>query len=98
MNLTDKFKSLFMGRRADAADSIVHDALNRASERFSAAFDAIDSYTTRANHRYAIWSARNALDKATIGDLHAKEQYDEAVAAYTDPADFVPYTVSSLDA
>ncbi len=71
----------------------VCDAFSAASDSYSAADDAIQSYTTRANHRSAILSARYDLDKYGNADT-----YDEVVAAYTDPADFAPYTEAELDA
>jgi hypothetical protein len=39
----------------------ISDAFSAASDSYDAAFDAIEPYTTRANHRYAILSARSAL-------------------------------------
>jgi hypothetical protein len=67
-----------------------------ASDAYDAASNAIEAYTTRANHRSAIFRARYDLYKSPLDDSAAA--YDEAVAAYTDPADFAPYTEAELDA
>jgi len=69
----------------------VCDAFSAASNAYDAAYDAIQIYTTRANHRFEISNARHdeTLDA---------EAYDETVAAYTDPADFATYTETELDA
>ena len=74
------------------------DAFWAASDAYDTAFDAIGVYTTRANHRYAISTARDALHEAPLHDPYAASAYDEAVSVYTDPADFEPYTESYLDA
>lgn len=76
----------------------VRDAFSAASDAYDAAFRTIESYTTRANHCYAILNAKLALYKASLGDTVAADTYDEAVAPYTDPADFDPYTEAYLDA
>ena len=62
-----------------------------ASDSYDAAYNEIEAYTTRANHCFEILNARHdeTLDA---------EAYDETVAAYTDPADFAPYTEAELDA
>lgn len=72
-----------------AAQSSVFDAFVAASRAYHAADDAIQSYTTRANHRFAVSRALSACDD---------DAYDELRVAYTDPADFDDYTMDYLDA
>jgi hypothetical protein len=93
MNIIDTFKAFFKTPKVASVAIAVHDAFRTACDSYHAADDAIQSYTTRANHRSAIWIARRALYKTC--DANA---YDKAVAAYTDPVDFAPYTEAYLDA
>jgi hypothetical protein len=98
MKLIDILKTFFKGSKVDPAVEAIRDAFSAASDACDTPFCVIEAYTTRANHRYAILEAKYALSKASYDDRHAAEAYDNAVAAYTDPADFAPYTEAYLDA
>ena len=98
VNFIDTVKAFFKGPKVDHVAFAARDAFSAASDAYDTAFHVIEPYTTRANHRYAILSARNALHKAPLDDPCAADAYDEAVAAYPDHADFEPYTEAYLDA
>lgn len=98
MSFIDTVKAFLKAPKVDSVAIAVHDAFSDAGDAYDAAFHAIEPYTTRANHRLAILSARSALNKAPLDGLYADDAYDEAVAAYTDPADFYAYTEDYLDA
>jgi hypothetical protein len=95
MNFIDTIKGFFKAPKGDPA---ARDTFSTASDNYEAAFNAIEPYTNRANNRFAILQATRALNKALLGDPDAGKAYDEAVASYTDPADFEPYTDVYLDA
>ena len=82
MNFIETIKAFFQTPKVDPMVLAAHDAFWAASDAFDTALDALESYTTRANHRYEISIA----------------SHDEAVSVYTDPADFEPYTEAYLDA
>ena len=82
MSIRKWIKDLF---RSPAMNTVVLAGLNAiaaAIASFDKVFAAIEDYGRRANHRYTILFP--------VGD-------DEAVANYTDPADFEPYTSAYLD-
>ena len=93
MNFIDSVKGFFKGNNVAARD-----AFNAASNAYDIAFHAIEAYTNRANHRYAILQARLTLYKKPLDDPDAADAYDKEVVAYTDPADLEPYTEAYLDA
>lgn len=93
-----RFFGIYLMTKAEESGVVVRDIFGAASDSYSAAHDAIQSYTTRANHRHAIFWLRYDLYKSSLDDSNAAAAYDEAVAAYTDPADFAPYTEAELDA
>ncbi len=74
----------------------MHQAFSVTSDAYSDALGAIEPFSTRAHHRYTL-SVRAAIVHST-GTDDACAAYDEAVASYTDPADFKPYTEAYLDA
>jgi hypothetical protein len=98
MNFIHTVKGFLKGSKVDPVAVAARDAFNAASDAYDTAFNAIEAYTNRANHRYAILGARHALYKARLDDPYAADAYDDAVAAYTDPADFEPYTEAYLSA
>jgi hypothetical protein len=98
MSFIDTLKAFFRAPKVDPAAIAAADAFSAAITACDAAIGAIDGYTNRANHRYAIVAARLTLLKAPLDDPYAPAAYDEAVAAFTDPADFEPYTEAYLDA
>jgi hypothetical protein len=98
MSFIDTVKAFLKTPKVDSVAIAVHDAFSDAGEAYDAAFHAIEPYTTRANHRLAIFSARSAFNKAPLDGPYADDAYDEAVAAYTDSADFDSYTEAYLDA
>src|SRR6266566_2048461 len=85
-------KGFFKGPKVDPVAVAARDAFNAASDAYDTAFHAIEAYTNRANHRYAILGARRELYKAPLDDPYAADAYDKTVADYTDSADFEPYT------
>jgi hypothetical protein len=89
---------MYIMMKAEDSGVAVNDAFSAASAAYSTAYDAIQTYTTRANHYSAILNARYELYKSPLSYSNAADAYDEAVAAYTDPADFAPYTAAELDA
>lgn len=98
MSFINTLKDFFEAPKVDTIEITVRDAFMAASDFYDAVSNAIDPYTTSANHRYAILRARTALSKATLDDPYAAIAYDDAVAAYIDPADFEPYTEAYLNA
>ena len=70
-------------------------AFDIAINTYDAAFKVIEPYTERANNRYSILKATNALDNGN--DQSAVDTYNETVSHYKDPADFEPYTEAYLD-
>lgn len=98
MSFIDTIKAFFQAPKVDSVAVAARDAFSAANDAYDAAYDAIEGYSNRANHRYAILGATRALYKAPLDDPYAADAYDEAVAAYTDPADFAPYTEAYLDA
>lgn len=78
--------------------SLARRAFDRACDHYRAALSVVEKYNARANHRHAILEAARALRKAPIGDSVAVKAYEEAVSHYTDPADFLPYTETYLEA
>jgi hypothetical protein len=83
----------YITSKADNSGSAVNDAFTAASDCYDVANEAIQSFTTRANHRAVIFRARYRYDQSKDTDA-----YEEEVAAYTDPADSSPYTEAELDA
>jgi hypothetical protein len=98
MSFINTLKAFLEAPKGDTVAITVHDAFMTASELYDAVSAAVDPYTTRAKHRYTIISARIALSKATPDDPSATTAYEEAVSAYTDPADFEPYTEAYIKA
>jgi len=98
MNFIDTVKGFFKGPKVDPVAVAARDAFNAASNAYDTDFHAIEAYTNRANHRYAILGARRELYKAPLDDPYAADAYDKTVAAYTDSADFDPYTDAYLEA
>ena len=97
MSFIDTLKALFMAPKDDPdldPDPVAvasHERFRAANDAYSAAFDVIKSYTIRANHRSAILMASSS-------HIPGSDAHNKAVADYTDPADFEPYTEAYLDA
>ncbi len=105
MNFIDTVKAFFKTPKSDAVTVAVREAFSAALDADTDAYRAIDAYTNRANHRYDILRAARALHEAPLAaadDFYtlaaAADAYDDAVAAYTDRADFDAYTEAYLDA
>jgi hypothetical protein len=98
MKFFDTVKNFLKGAKADPAAVAAREAFNASIHTCDAAFLAIETYTWRANHRLAIHAAASRLHEAPPDDPLAVDAYDKAIAAYTDPADFAPYTEAELDA
>ena len=98
MKFFDTVKNFWKSPKADPAAVAAREAFNASIHTCDAAFLAIETYTTRANHRLAIHAAASRLHEAPPDDSLAADAYDKAVAAYTDPADFASYTEADLDA
>ena len=76
--------------RVDRKKAVASNLFSAASDAFDAAYAGMESYTTRANHRYTILLAARST--------HDADAYNEKLAGYTDPADFEPYTDADLGA
>lgn len=98
MNFINTIKAFFRTPNVDSVAVTIRAAFIAASDAYDAAFLAIEAYTSRANHRFTIRRAIDALHESSLDDPHAADAYDNAVAAYKDPADFEPYTETYLDA
>jgi hypothetical protein len=90
MNVLKGIKSFFTSREPDPAAAATRSSFSAANNAFDDAWDSIEPYTKRANHRYAIFLASRSAEDA--------ETYHDEIAGYTDPADFEPYTDAELDA
>jgi hypothetical protein len=95
MNFINKLKTFFKATKAESVAIAVRDAFSSARYRYEQSQDAIRPYTTRAKHRAVIFHARYLYEQSQ--DAKDADAYDKTVAAYTDPADFAPYTEAELD-
>ena len=97
MSIISTFKAFFKASKdepdldPDPVAVASHNRFNAANDAYSAAFDVIKPNTIRANHRFAIL-------RASSSHLPGSDAYNKAVADYTDPADFEPYTEAYFDA
>ena len=89
MNILKSINAFFTAPQSDPTATAARNRFNAASDAFDTEFAAIETYTTRANHRYTILRLSHSTQDA--------DAYDEVVAQYTDPADFEPYTEEYLD-
>jgi len=88
-----RFLGIYITSKADNSGAAVKDVFSAASDSYDVANEAIQSFTTRANHRAVIFRARYSYDQFKDTDA-----YEQEVAAYAGPADFAPYTEAELDA
>jgi hypothetical protein len=93
MNFINNLKTLFKATKDDAIPAAIRDAFSVARSRYERSQEAAKSYTMRAKHRAIIMRARYRHEQTN--DTAA---YEKEIAAYTDPADFAPYTEAELDA
>lgn len=102
MKFIDSIKTFFKSPEVDpvaaARLEASHDAFHAVSNVLEVAFDVVRPYTVRAIRRKAIARAKHERNQAPLDDPYADEAYTEAVACYSDPADFQPYTEAYLDA
>ncbi len=79
--------------------TVTLEALNATIADCDTALGAIEPYTTRANHRHAILDAKRLIN-ISPDDLRADavSTYNAVIAAFSDPADFEPYTEGDLHA
>ncbi len=79
--------------------TVTLETFNAAIAACDTALGAIEAYTTRANHRHAILDAKRLIN-ISPDDLYADAvaTYDAVIAAFSDPADFEPYTEGDLHA
>jgi hypothetical protein len=79
--------------------TVTPEAFNAAIAACDTALGAIETYTTRANHRHAILDAKRLIN-ISPDDFRAGAvaTYDAVIAAFSDPADFEPYTEGDLHA
>ncbi len=74
-------------------------AFKAATDDYDAALNAIETYTTLANHRAAILDAKRAVAKASADEFaDAAAAYDDVVAACKNPVDHEQYTAAELRA
>jgi len=85
-------KSCSKPKKDDAVPIAIRDAFSVARSRFEQSQEAAHAYTMRAKHRAIIQHARSRYQQTK--DAAA---YEREVAAYTDPADFAPYTEDWLE-
>ena len=85
MNFINTIKSFFKGTKVDPVTVASRNAFFAAGDVYFAASDAVETYTNRANKRYAILIVANTA-------------HGQAIANPTDQADFEPYTETYLDA
>jgi hypothetical protein len=92
MNIINNLKILLKAKEDDAIPVTVRDAFSVARSHYELSQEAAKSYTMRAKHHAIIMRARYRYEQTN--DTAA---YEKEVAAYTDPADFAPYTEAELD-
>lgn len=93
MNFITNLKTFFKATEDDAVPIAIRDAFSVARSRYEQSQEAAKSYTMRAKHHAIIMRARYSYERSN--DTAA---YEKEVAAYTDPADFAPYTEAEFDA
>ena len=96
MNFIKAIKDFFKAPKVDPVANAALDAFSDASDACDTASHAVDTYTNRANHRYAILIATYDFEKSGFNDSSAEANYAEAIAA-ADPADLDQYTEAYLD-
>jgi hypothetical protein len=92
MNFVEHLQAFFKAKKNDDRPVAVRDAFSLARTRYEQSQEASKSYTLRAKHRIIIMRARYRCDETKDTDAYERE-----IAAYTDPADFAPYTETELD-
>lgn len=95
MSFIETIKRLFTSPTPRTPSGTI-ESFEAAIKTCDAAFSSIEIYTKRANNRSIILRATDALSEEP--SAAAKHDYDETVAAFTDPKDFEPYTSTELDA
>jgi len=91
MNVLKSIKAFLKAPQPETVVTAAHHRFDAAVDAFKAASAAMETYTTRANHRYTI-------RRRAASSTHDTDTYNEVIAGYTDLDDFLPYTDAYLDA